>query len=173
MKQGTIAKHKSSVNTTNYMKANTTSKKGMPDGQEYVVQVYAPTLDEWLAHFTKDTSRLASDYNQHKIANNLASKLKAAFETPTEKTRAETVTANAELVRKLKAGEVFDLRDFVNAEPRAKGDSDPIVKLIRDKWATSEKKAAFLHKFGLADVCTLDSTTEEVLAAYRAQDSAL
>ena len=73
------------------MKANNVSEKGMPDGKTYKVNVYEPTFAEWCNHFqpegespyaddsNKALERFASDYNGHKVANNLASALKGAF----------------------------------------------------------------------------------------------
>jgi len=74
------------------MKANNVSEKGMPDGKTYKVNVYEPTFTEWCNHFhqpegespyaddaNKALERFASDYNGHKVANNLASALKGAF----------------------------------------------------------------------------------------------
>jgi hypothetical protein len=149
----------------------------MPDGNEHTINFYAPTGEEWVAHFKDGLARLADDYNQHKVANNLASALKASAKlalgiSETENPKPDTVEKAKAIWARVQAGEVFDLREFVASEPRKGGEGDPVVKLIKEKWEASEKKAAFLAKFGL-DAALITATTDEVVAAYKASDSML
>lgn len=51
---------------------------------------------------------------------------------------------------------------------------DAVVKLIREKWATStnEKRAVFLQKFGL-DKGLLGATADEIIKAYKSTEAIL
>ena len=177
-------------------KANNTSEKGMPDGKTYTINVYEPTFSEWVLHFCQDQTnlaadanpdsldmdlaRFASDYNGHKIANNLATALKNAFKRvmdPEAKKESETYAKALSLVQRVKDGDVFDLRDFVSAKKREKKTRpkqwldvfDQVWLLIKSKWddATEEKRQGVIDQFEL-DV-EVGESSQEALAAFEAK----
>lgn len=163
----------------NPIKANGTSVKNI-HGTEWTLNVYNPTPAEWTAHFKRGIERLVEDYNQHKVANNLASGVKSAMavhlklDTAPEKPSDETVTNAARIAKMLKDGATFDLRDFVAKDGRAASDKRTPINdfagkcaLITAKWDASDKKAAFLITLKLpADMVGKDAKT--VLAAFEA-----
>lgn len=165
------------MNTTN--KANTTSVKNI-HGKEWTLNVYAPTHAEWVEHFTRGADRLAEDYNQHKVANNLASGVKSAMavhlglDSAPEKPSDETKANAARVAKMLADGAVFDLRDFVAKDGRSATDKRVPINdyegkraLILARWDASDKKPAFLRTLKLsADLEAGDA--KDVLAAFEA-----
>lgn len=65
-----------------------------------------------------------------------------------------------------------DLLDFIMERERDSAASDPVVKLIREKWEASTKKDMFLERYKL-DASLAKASTEEVVKAYLASKSGI
>lgn len=173
--------------------ATTTSIKGLPTSkdkatgknvqQEFTINVYEPTGEEWVAHFTRGLDRMAEELNGHKIANNLASRLKAASAlangiSEIEKPSDKSVAAAKALYARVVAGDVFDLREFVPQDGRADKDTRTAIENFAavlgalNKWDSLpvEKRAAFLAMLASAKVDMGDTKTDtaqaDVIAAF-------
>lgn len=151
------------------------SNKTMADGMKYEVISNAPSVQDWLDKIGAD--RLANDYNGHKVANNLASALKLSFAIASGESKdeggkarkhsAERVELANEHVRMVKAGEMFDLRDFVSdGSPRGKmalDNYDAVIAAVMARFTDRAFVTRLSESLGIEG-----DTAEEMVAAIKA-----
>lgn len=150
------------------MKTTTTTKSLAGKG-DVTLTVGLPTYDQILAHYEGNQELFIDNWCGHKIANDLATRVKSVFtkihenQSLAEDKQKKLSDAEMTIYAMVMAGEELVLLDFVGKPRSAKADEYQL--LIRQKWALSEKKAAFLTRLGLAAEL-LTATASEVESAY-------
>jgi hypothetical protein len=174
--------------------ANGQTTKGVPvklesgekGEKEYTLNTYRPTGADWLAHFTRGIDRMAEIFNGHKEANDLASRVKADFALVEGVSKVKNpsparMESARKTVRKVLAGEVFDLRDYVAKDGRDAKEERVVLSqenytklhgaIARWDSFTPEQRGklvAVIASLKVAFVVKPEGTQEEALAAFEA-----